>query len=218
MVSGPLKLKVKKTAKSNDLLYYERRLKDQGCDLIIGVDEAGRGPLAGPVVAAAVALKTTNFLNRIDDSKKLSSNLREKAFAEITAKSIFGISIVSEVVIDRINILEASRKAMIKAVSSLIKQIKNVKALRVHVIIDGNMYLDLSWPQTAIVKGDALSKSIAAASILAKVTRDRIMRKYDALYPEYGFARHKGYPTESHRDILRRIGSCAIHRKSFCCV
>lgn len=218
MASAPLKLKAKKTARLSDLLYYERRLKSEGCDLIIGVDEAGRGPLAGPVVAAAVALKTTNFLNRIDDSKKLSSHLRNKAFAEITAKSIFGLSIVSEKVIDRINILEASRQAMACAVTSLIKQIKNAKALRVHVIIDGNMRLDLDWPQTAIVKGDSKSQSIAAASILAKVTRDGIMCKYDLLYPEYGFARHKGYPTESHRDILRRIGSSPIHRKSFSCV
>jgi len=218
LASAPLKLKVKKITKFKDSLFYERQLKGQGCDLIIGVDEAGRGPLAGPVVAAAVALKTTNFLNRIDDSKKLSSNLRDKAFAEITEKSIFGISIVSEKVIDRINILEASRQAMARAVFSLIKKIENAQALQVHVIVDGNMRLDLGYPQTAIIKGDSLSKSIAAASILAKVTRDRIMCKYDAIYPEYGFIRHKGYPTEYHRDILRSIGLCAIHRKSFCCV
>ena len=197
------------------MLYYERKLKKQGFDLIIGVDEAGRGPLAGPVVAAAVALKTTSFKNRIDDSKKLSAKDREKAFGEITKKSIFGVSIVSEKVIDRINILQATRQAMHEAIISLTNNIQELNALNIHVIVDGNMFLDLDWPCTDIIDGDAKSKSIAAASILAKVTRDRIMRRYDSLYPEYGFAQHKGYPTEGHRQILRKIGPSTIHRKSF---
>ncbi|MDD2679938.1 MAG: ribonuclease HII [Candidatus Omnitrophica bacterium] len=204
--------------KFKDLLSYERRLKRAGCDLIIGVDEAGRGPLAGPVVAAAVALKTTHFKNRIDDSKKLNFKSREQAFGEIIKKSIFGVSVVSEKTIDRINILRATRKAMHQAVTSLTDKIRDISSLNIHVIVDGNMALDLDWPSTDIVKGDAKSKSIASASILAKVTRDRIMLKYDAVYPEYGFARHKGYPTEAHRDILKKIGPSAIHRKSFCCV
>lgn len=201
-----------------EMLYYERKLKKQGFDLIIGVDEAGRGPLAGPVVAAAVALKSINFKNRIDDSKRLSPGSREKAFTEITRKSIFGLGIVSEKIIDRVNILQAARLAMKEAVLSLTKNIQEVHSLNIHVIVDGKMSLELDWPSTDIIKGDGKSKSIAAASILAKVTRDRIMQKYDALYPEYGFAQHKGYPTEAHRKILRKIGPSAIHRKSFSCV
>ncbi|MDD5196147.1 MAG: ribonuclease HII [Candidatus Omnitrophica bacterium] len=203
--------------KFKDLLGYERKLRRRGCDLIIGVDEAGRGPLAGPVVAAAVALKTTIFKNRIDDSKKLSLHRRQKAFEEITRKSIFGISVVSEKMIDRINILQATRLAMRQAVISLTKKIAGLNYLNIHVIVDGKMSLELNWPCTDIVKGDGKSKSIAAASILAKVTRDRIMREYDVIYPEYGFSRHKGYPTESHREILNRIGPSQIHRKSFHC-
>ena len=217
MESAPPRSKASKK-KSKDLLYYERLLGKKGYDLIIGVDEAGRGPLAGPVVAAAVALKATDFENRIDDSKKLNFNSREKAFGEIINKSIFGISVVSEKVIDRINILQATRQAMRDAVNSLTSQIKNPGSFRIYVIVDGNMSLGLDWPCTDIIKGDTLSKSIAAASILAKVTRDRLMLKYDSVYPEYGFARHKGYPTEEHRAILKRIGACQIHRKSFCCV
>jgi ribonuclease HII len=210
---------LKASRKNNpDLLYYERLLKDRGNDLIIGVDEAGRGPLAGPVVAAAVALKSVDFENRIDDSKKLNFNIRQKAFEEIIRKSIFGISVVNEKIIDRINILQASRLAMQEAVVTLTKKIEGLSLLNVHVIVDGNMSLKLDWPSTDIIKGDAKSKSIAAASILAKVTRDRIMQEYDSVYPEYGFARHKGYPTQEHREILNRIGPSVIHRKSFHCV
>ena len=217
MESAPRRLKASKK-KLKGLLYYERLLKKKGYDLIIGVDEAGRGPLAGPVVAAAVALKTTSFKNRIDDSKKLNFNSREKAFGEIIQKSTFGVSVVSEKVIDRVNILRATRKAMQNAVISLINKIKCSSSQSIHVIVDGNMSLDLAWPCTDIIKGDTLSKSIASASILAKVTRDRIMLKYDSIYPEYGFARHKGYPTEEHRVILKKIGLSPIHRKSFRCV
>ena len=197
------------------MLYYERKLKAKGFKLIIGVDEAGRGPLAGPVVAAAVALKTTRFINRIDDSKKLTASAREKAFLEILKKSLFGIGIVNERVIDRVNIAVATRMAMEEAVSSLLKKISAGKYLRMHVIVDGNMPLDASLPHTTIIKGDAKSMSIAAASILAKVTRDRIMDMYDRVFPEYGFRQHKGYPTQAHRDSIKKFGSTIIHRKSF---
>jgi len=199
------------------VLYYERKLRKKGFDLIIGVDEAGRGPLAGPVVAAAAALVTYNFVNRIDDSKKLTPCSREKAFREIARKSIFGIGVVSEEVIDRVNILEATRLAMQQAISSLIDKLKPEEKNSIHIIIDGNMTLDLDFPYTSIVKGDSKSKSIASASILAKVTRDRIMSFCDKLYPQYGFAKHKGYPTQEHRNILKIIGPSKIHRKSFCC-
>ena len=200
------------------MLYYERKLKKQGFNVIIGVDEAGRGPLAGPVVAAAVALNSYRFKNRIDDSKKLTSLGREKAYPEILKKSIYGIGLVDEETIDRVNILQATRLAMKQAVLSLIEKIDAPKKSGIHIIVDGNLSLDISFPCTSIIKGDAKSKSIASASILAKVTRDRIMRLCDKLYPEYGFARHKGYPTEEHREILKRIGPAKIHRKSFCCV
>ncbi len=210
--------------------YYENKLKKKGFGLIIGVDEAGRGPLAGPVVSAAVFLKTKKFNTRVDDSKKLTPGQREKAFLEIIKNSVFGISIVSEKIIDRINILEATRLSMQQAVNSLIRKLdpslkgvgrsipvglRSQNSKDIHVIVDGNMVLNLGLPCTAIVKGDAKSKSIAAASILAKVTRDRLMFKYDKVYPEYGFTRHKGYPTREHRNILKNIGPSLIHRKSF---
>lgn len=196
------------------MLYYERKLKKQGYDLVVGIDEAGRGPLAGPVVAGAVILNTYRFKNRIDDSKKLSALARQMAFAEIIKKSIYGIGIVGEQEIDRINILNATRQAMQKALSELLKKIEGCLG-RVHIIVDGNMLLNTPLACTAIIKGDGRSKSIASASILAKVTRDRIMDDYDKIYPLYGFIRHKGYPTEAHRKAIKRFGPCRIHRKTF---
>ena len=197
------------------MLFYERQLKKKGFDLIIGVDEAGRGPLAGPVVSAAVLLKVVSFNTRIDDSKKLSPSERESAFPDIINNSVFGIGIVSEEIIDKINILEATRLSMQQAVNSLMRKLGDLKGKSLYAIVDGNMKLDLPLPYMSIVKGDTKSLSIAAASILAKVTRDRIMFGYDNLYPEYGFSKHKGYPTKEHRDILREIGPSRIHRKSF---
>jgi len=209
------KLKQKKK-KHRPNLYYENKLKNQGYDLIIGVDEAGRGPLAGPVVAAAVALKKSTFKNCIDDSKKLTCLQRESAFPEIIDKSVFGIGIVNEKIIDDINILEATRMAMVKSILVLVKKIKPSKAkLRIHILIDGNIKLDVDFPFTSIIKGDAKSRSIASASILAKVTRDRIMSLYHRKYPEYGFQQHKGYPTKTHRIALKRFGPSAIHRLTF---
>jgi len=197
------------------LLYYERNFKKKGYRLIIGVDEAGRGPLAGPVVAAAVALKTARFKNRIDDSKKLTPSAREKAFLEIIHKSVFGIGIINEKIIDSINILEATRLAMEVAISALIKKIKSQKKKFIHILVDGNVKLNIDFSYTNIIRGDAKSKSIASASILAKVTRDRIMSIYDRIYPEYGFLQHKGYPTKIHRQALKRLGPSLIHRMSF---
>ena len=215
MESAPLKLKQKKK-KHRPNLYYENKLKKQGYDVIIGVDEAGRGPLAGPVVAAAVALKKSTFKNCIDDSKKLTFRQRESAFPEIIEKSIFGIGIVNEKIIDDINILEATRMAMVKSIFVLVKKIKPSKAkLRIHILIDGDIKLDVDFPFTSIIKGDTKSRSIASASILAKVTRDRIMSLYHRKYPEYGFQQHKGYPTETHRIALRKFGPSAIHRLTF---
>ncbi len=226
------------------MLYYEKKLKKKGYDIIIGVDEAGRGPLAGPVVAAAVALKTFHFKSRIDDSKKLTPLARQKALLEIINKSVSGIGIVSESVIDRINILEAARLAMERSVASLADKlitlgsvfpstvISSLKRTGVHpahsknslynermggahIIVDGNMDLSTPFLYTKIIKGDSKSKTIACASILAKEARDRIMNLYDRLYPQYGFKKHKGYPTKEHYEALKRFGPCLIHRKSF---
>jgi ribonuclease HII len=197
------------------LLYYERKLKKQGYDLIIGVDEAGRGPLAGPVVAAAVALKDSSFNSRIDDSKKLTPLIRQKAFPEIIQKSFFGVGIISEKTIDQVNILAATQMAMQKAVASLARKISPDKLSRAYIIVDGDMRLKLDIPYTSIIKGDTKSKSIACASILAKVIRDQIMELYDSFYPEYNFKKHKGYPTKEHYRLLKKAGPSEAHRKSF---
>ena len=200
------------------MLYYERKLKSQGFGVIIGVDEAGRGPLAGPVVAAAVSLNTFKFKNRIDDSKKLSPEQRENAFPEIIDNSDFRIGIVDEREIDRLNIFVATRVAMQQAIASLINKLPESRSRTIHIIIDGNVPVECAFAHTCIIKGDSRSKSIASASILAKVTRDRIMRDYDKIYPQYRFAKHKGYSTKEHRKLVKEFGLSRIHRKSFCCV
>jgi len=205
------------------MLYYERKFKKKGFDIIIGVDEVGRGPLAGPIVAAAVYLKQNRFKNRIDDSKKLTFKKREQAFFEITEKAAFGLGIINETVIDRLNIQEANRLVMENAVNNLIDKIKlrqrrKQGTLKIYILIDGNIKLDLGYPFQNIIKGDSKSKSIACASIVAKVIRDRIMYLYDKVYSGYGFSRHKGYPTRMHKDRLKQFGPTLIHRKSFCYV
>ena len=197
------------------MLYYEKKFRKAGKDLIIGIDEAGRGPLAGPVVASAVWLKTFSFRNRIDDSKKLSHSQRERAFLEIIIKSVFGIGVINEKVIDRVNILVATQMAMEKAVDELLSKIISPQTRQVQLLVDGPVKLNLNLPIVNIIHGDARSKSIASASIIAKVTRDRIMNLYDRVFPQYGFNRHKGYPTKGHRVALKKFGSSIIHRQSF---
>jgi len=197
------------------VLSYERKLKLKGYDLIIGVDEAGRGPLAGPVVAAAVWLKDFRFSHRIDDSKKLTPAKRKAAFFEIKSKSLYAIAAVNHVQIDRINILQATILAMQKAIAELAKQLTPGELKRVFVLIDGNLRFKLDLPYQSIVGGDGKSLSIAAASILAKVRRDQIMAAYHKIYPQYEFIKHKGYPTQLHRAILKEKGPTTIHRKSF---
>jgi ribonuclease HII len=191
------------------MLYHERKLIKQGKIHVAGIDEVGRGPLAGPVVAAAVILKEFRFKNRIADSKKLTRISREKAYAEIKEKAHIGIGIVGEKEIDSINILKATLKAMEMAVSDL-------RAAPDHLLIDGiSTPRGISCPKTLIIRGESHSLSIACASIVAKVTRDLIMTYYDAIYPEYGFARHKGYGTRSHYSALSVLGPSPIHRRSF---
>ena len=186
---------------------YERKYTDY--ELICGIDEAGRGPLAGPVCAAAVILPKDEPILYVNDSKQLSAARREELYDVITEKAVsYGISLVGEKEIDRINILQATYKAMREAVSKLSPQPR--LSLNDAVTIPG---LDIR--QVPIIKGDAKSCSIAAASILAKVTRDRLMIEYDKLYPEYGFAANKGYGAASHIDALKKLGPCPIHRRTF---
>ena len=214
MESAPQRL-IPSRIKPDKKLFYEKKFLKKGFEVIIGVDEAGRGPLAGPVVSAAVHLKKTEFEHKIDDSKKLNLRERESAFSEIINSCAFGLGIAGEKIIDRINIREATRFSMEEAVKNLIRRMPEASVKNTYVIVDGNMPLNLPFLNQAIVKGDSKSLSIAAASILAKVIRDRMMLNYDKAYPAYGFARHKGYPTREHRDLLKSIGPCPIHRKTF---
>jgi ribonuclease HII len=196
---------------------FERALWQQKVARVAGVDEAGRGPLAGPVVAAAAILPPRWLeaglpaeLAGLNDSKQLTAGQREKFFAFITrcGEIEFGIAEVSAAVIDEINILQATHRAMNAALAQL-------QPLPPHALVDGRPVKTLCVPQTALVKGDARSYSIAAASVLAKVTRDRLMRAFDPQFPEYGFAVHKGYGTAKHMAAIRKFGACPIHRKTF---
>ena len=204
-------------AKFSDRFEFEQPLWRSGIARVAGVDEAGRGPLAGPVVAAAAILPArwaeTGLpaeLAGLNDSKQLTETQREKFFVFITGcgEIEFGIAEVSAAVIDEINILQATHRAMNDALAKL-------NPLPPHALVDGRPVKTLRVPQTAIVKGDARSYSIAAASVLAKVTRDRLMRKFHAQFPEYGFAEHKGYGTAKHLAAIEKFGACPIHRKSF---
>jgi len=188
-----------------------REFENKYSDLayVAGIDEAGRGPLAGPVVAAAVILPKDIFLPFLNDSKKVTEKRRDVLFDEIKQNAIaYGIGIASNTLIDEINILQATYEAMREAINSLEKKPDVLLVDAVHIP-------DINIKQVGIVKGDAKSVNIAAASILAKVTRDRIMAEYDKIYPEYGFASNKGYGTATHIAALKEVGPCAIHRKSF---
>ena len=205
------------TAKLVDRFEFERVLWSQSVARVAGVDEAGRGPLAGPVVAAAAILPPRRAhtglpaeLAGLNDSKQLTEAQREKYFAVLTrcAEIEFAIALVDAGVIDEINILQATHRAMNDALAQL-------HPLPPHALVDGRPVKTLRVPQTAIVKGDARSYSIAAASVLAKVTRDRLMREYHGQFPEYGFAEHKGYGTAKHLAAIGKFGACPIHRKTF---
>lgn len=203
--------KLKKERERLDLMKeYERAHADAA--LICGIDEAGRGPFAGPVVAAACVLDLADPEKEIlylNDSKKLSEKRREELFAEIKEKAVcYGVGIVESDVIDEINILQATYRAMREAISQLSPAPDFILADAVTIPL-------VTIPQEGIVKGDAKSVSIAAASILAKVTRDHIMYEYDKQYPEYGFASHKGYGTKAHIEAIRKYGMLDIHRRSF---
>ncbi len=200
------------------MLYYERNAKKQGYSVIVGIDEAGRGPLGGPVVVAAVCLKTFRFKEKVDDSKKLAHRLRLRAFQEISAKSTYGIGVVNEGAIDSINIARALDFAVDKAATRVLSAINKPKPSRKNTILfcDGALSSGLGYNCKEIIGGDGKSISIAAASILAKVIRDRMMEMYDRIWPQYGFAAHKGYGTRDHIKAIERFGLCPIHRRTFC--
>ena len=192
-----------------DTLQFEKIAYQSGYTCVAGLDEAGRGPLAGPVTAAAVILPPGLSITGVDDSKKLTADKREKLFDIIMNQALsVGVGVVSPAEIDRINILQATRQAMRAAVMSLSLQPD-------YLLIDGITTIESSLPQKTIKKGDSLSLSIAAASIIAKVTRDRHMIEMDLIYPGYGFARHKGYGSADHMSAIKRLGPSPIHRLTF---
>lgn len=195
------------------LFEYDSEIRQQGCGVLCGIDEAGRGPLAGPVVAGAVILPDGVEIIGLNDSKKLSEKKRENLYDIILEKALYyGIGYASHEEIDEINILNATYLAMRRAVENLLAQ----GAVGIDLLlVDGNRDPKIGYPTRTVVKGDGTSASIAAASILAKVTRDREMLQLDQEYPAYGFAKHKGYPTKAHYQAIEENGICPIHRKTF---
>lgn len=191
---------------------HEKKLRAIGIARIAGIDEAGRGALAGPVVAAAVILPEKFRHKTLNDSKQLQPDSREEIYVDLTSSGelVWAVGIVDHIEIDRINILRATHKAMRIAIEMLA-----AVAPPEHVLIDGLPVIPFPFPQTAIVDGDCYSLTIAAASVIAKVTRDRLMREFCAQFPEYCFSRHKGYSTELHLTKLHELGPCPIHRRSF---
>lgn len=193
----------------HDILMFEKAANRNGFKNVAGIDEAGRGPLAGPVMAAAVILPAGLTIIGVDDSKKLTSDMRERLFDIIMAQAYaVGVGSVSPDEIDRINILQATRRAMLAAVQQLSTRPD-------YLLIDGISSIDSPIPQKTIKKGDSLSLSIAAASIIAKVTRDRLMIDMDSKYPGYGFSGHKGYGSAAHMKAIRKLGPSPIHRLTF---
>ena len=189
------------------MLRYERQLADEGYTYIAGVDEAGRGPLAGPVVVAAVVMPLDKLIEGVNDSKKLSAKKREALYELIMQSALsVKVSVISHEIIDEINILNATKRGMLECINGL---------EHADVALIDAVKLQAQIPTLPIIHGDALSYSIAAASIVAKVTRDKLMLEYDKLYPQYNFGKHKGYGTAEHIKMLKEYGPCTIHRRSF---
>lgn len=208
-----LKPQKRETARLKKLTAYEERARRQGYRSIAGVDEAGRGPLAGPVVAAACIIPENCYLPGINDSKKLTAEERERLYQMIkeNPEILSGVGIVEAVMIDQINILQATFQAMLAAIVAL-------KQKPDYLLFDGNQFpksLQLELPCEGIVQGDSLSQSVMAAGIIAKVTRDKIMLEHHKTWPEYGFDEHKGYGTEKHMEKLKELGPCSQHRRSY---
>ena len=203
-------MKEKEQERLEKLKEIEKEWYQKGAKRIWGIDEAGRGPLAGPVVVAAVIMPEDSMIEGVNDSKKVSEKKREKLYDEITSNAIaWGVGIIDQKEIDKINILNATKKGLTKALTELVEKPDII-------LVDALTGIDtLGIPYQSIIKGDAKSYSIAAASIIAKVTRDRIMRQWDELYPEYGFEKHKGYGTKAHIEAIKNYGICPLHRKTF---
>ena len=203
-------MKEKELERLEKLKEIEKDLNLKGFNKICGIDEAGRGPLAGPVVVSAVIMPNDSMIEGVNDSKKVSEKKREKLYDEITNSAIaWGVAIIDQKEIDEINILNATKKGLTQALMELSEKPDII-------LVDALTGIDtLGIPYQSIIKGDAKSYSIAAASIIAKVTRDRIMRQWDEIYPEYGFEKHKGYGTKAHIEVIKNNGICPIHRRSF---
>ena len=203
-------MKEKELLRLEKLKEIENEIYEKGINKICGIDEAGRGPLAGPVVVAAVIMPQDSMIEGVNDSKKISEKKREKLYEEITQNAIaWGVGIIDQNEIDNINILNATKKGLTTALTEL-KEKPEI------ILVDALTGIDtLGIPYQSIIKGDAKSYSIAAASIIAKVTRDRIMKQWDEVYPKYGFEKHKGYGTKAHIDAIKENGICPIHRKTF---
>lgn len=203
-------MKEKEEARLIELKKMDKEFYDKGVKYVAGIDEAGRGPLAGPVVVAAVILPQDSMIEGINDSKKISEAKREKLYEIIIKEAIsYGVGIIYQEEIDEINILQATKKGLTEAIKQM--------SIKPNIImVDALSGIDtLGIPYKSIIKGDAKCYSIAAASIVAKVTRDRIMREWDKVYPEYGFESHKGYGTAKHIAAIKEYGPCPIHRRSF---
>ena len=207
-------MKEKEEERLINLKKYEENLYNEGLKYICGIDEAGRGPLAGPVVVGAVVMPRDSKLEFMNDSKKVTAKRREKLYDEIKETALaYGIGIVPQNVIDEINILNATKKGLHEALGQVIEKLKAKPDI---VIVDALREIDtFGITYESIIKGDATCYSISAASILAKVTRDRIMEEWDQIYPEYGFKAHKGYGTAKHISAIKEYGPCPLHRKSF---
>lgn len=203
-------MKEKEIERLNVLKEFENKLYSEGLKYIAGIDEAGRGPLAGPVVVGIAIMKPDSFIEGVNDSKKISEKKRELLYEQITNEAIdWSVGIVDQNEIDEINILNATKKALHMAIT-------NLKIKPDRILVDALEHIDTCGiPYTSIIKGDAKVYSISAASIIAKVTRDRIMKEYDEIYPEYGFAGHKGYGTAKHIQAIKTYGPCPLHRKTF---
>ena len=213
-------MKEKELLRLKEIKKIEEELYNQGINSIAGIDEAGRGPLAGPVVVACVVMPRDSMIEGVNDSKKVSEKKREKLYDEIINESIaYGVGIISQEEIDRINILNATKEGLTMAIKEMEKNLQERQSKFDKpeiILVDALTKIDTDHiPYRSIIKGDSKSYSIAAASIIAKVTRDRIMREWDEVYPMYGFEKHKGYGTAAHIEAIKEYGLCPLHRRSF---
>ena len=217
---GTIKMKEKELERLKEIKKIEEELYANGTTSIAGIDEAGRGPFAGPVVVACVVMPRDSMIEGVNDSKKVSEKKREKLYEEIIKEAIgYGVGIISQEEIDRINILNATKEGLTTAIKEMEKDLKEKKRnfdKPEIILVDALTKIDTDHiPYKSIIKGDAKSYSIAAASIIAKVTRDRIMRQWAEVYPMYGFEKHKGYGTSAHISAIKEYGLCPLHRRSF---